>query len=546
MAAGESEVGQTTRRDGHQTLGAKQPDSNLHVGAGFGRTCVVLREPPAVFAKLDGKHGHDLVKSGAMQRVQYFQNYDVDESAELENHPRPADPGGLLLPFDYLGPRTLEILAYRLISAERSGSQVLLMQGVGERGRDLLVLKGGTIETIVQCKNYRDRLSVRQVREELLKVALHACMQPDILPENTAYELWAPGGLSEDAELLLATWPQCWDDERLRTDVTRVLSRYAAFAEMDWDSVRAFVLEDFPVRLKPTRVTGVDLTARVRAKHDLYTQFFGGGVFMSASDVEAAFQRSIVNSGFAALSDTDVRRVTDRILSFSAEERFVTLSSVVLGLSPRLVSLLTQGELDELIRHASVPVFSVVQTIMAACTRLHVEYAMEFRLSAQPCHPALPALVGKLLLFSMLCRVGKVTMGPVFPKERAEYERASIEERLDAHVRDDFQSYQRCIAAYDPEVHRPGSDEELRYRIAVNVLRGADTVDEFIAALVADRDKHRALIEQTHRSWMEIVPQQVLLIADSRSALEDRSLLQRVVDSGNRISELRGAKTPCQ
>ena len=96
-----------------------------------------------------------------MTQARYFQTYNVEEDGPLEAHPRPADPGGPLLPFDYLGPRTLEILAYRLLSAERTGADVVLMQGVGERGRDLLVLRGGSLEAIVQCKNYRDRLNAR-------------------------------------------------------------------------------------------------------------------------------------------------------------------------------------------------------------------------------------------------------------------------------------------------------------------------------------------------------------------------------------------------
>ena len=132
-------------------------------------------------------------------------------------------------------------------------------------------------------------------------------------------------------------------------------------------------------------------------------------------------------------------------------------------------------------------------------------------------------------------------MGPIFPKERAAYEAAPLDERIDAHARDDFESYKRCIEAYDRSLHRRGSDEELRHRIAVKALHGADTLEQFIDALAKDREKHRALIEQTHQSWMEVVPKQILLISDSRSALEDRTLLQRMVDTSNRLSELRGS-----
>ena len=208
-----------------------------------------------------------------MTQARYFQTYNVEEDGPLEAHPRPADPGGPLLPFDYLGPRTLEILAYRLLSAERTGADVVLMQGVGERGRDLLVLRGGSLEAIVQCKNYRDRLNARQVREEPVKVALHAYLEPSILPAKTAYELWVPGGLSEDAERLFATWPNEWDEERLRPDVTRVIERYAAFSQVHWDSARTFLLDEFSGRITPVRINGVDLALNQAQPGSLFREF---------------------------------------------------------------------------------------------------------------------------------------------------------------------------------------------------------------------------------------------------------------------------------
>jgi hypothetical protein len=475
----------------------------------------------------------------------YFSAYledDGTKTVELEAPERTADPGGPVLPFDYLDSRSFEILACRLIAAEDPADNPVLMQGTGERGRDVIVYRNGTMRTIVQCKNYRDRLNAKQITRELLKLALHSYLEPTILPARTTYELWAPGGISENAEQLFADWPRTWSGPHLKDDTEHVIEKYAAFDDLEWNSVANFLHQEFPERVRPVRLTSIELSPRVRAKPEIYTSFFSGNVVMDSADVKKTIQELMVESGATALSDADVRRMIDRILSFGPDERLVFNATTLFGVSAELVAKFNRTEYVEFVEQAIGATFNIVNVLMKTYRRLELEQIADFRRISAECHPVLPTLVGHLLRHSMFSRLNRVTMGNLTPKYWTEYQRASIDERLDVHTDKSFTDYVACIDGYNPTAHTQGSDEELRHRIGTRALAGAKTLEEFRAAIAPDREKHRALIELTHRNWMSQIPRQLLVVSDTVSIFQDRNLFLRMIEQTNRLTKLRGSE----
>lgn len=474
----------------------------------------------------------------------YFTAYSEDavahavDTAELE---RIADPGGPVLPFDYLDPRHFEILAYRLLAAEYPDDHPVLMQGTGERGRDVVVYRGGAIRTIVQCKNRRDRVTAKQVKQELIKLALHSYLEPRIVPAGATYELWAPGGLSETAEPIFADWPKTWRSSDLEDDTNRVLEQYAAFETLEWTAVSSYLLEDFPARIQVTRVTSVDLTPRVHSKPAVYASFFGARIGVDSTVIRQQVREMMVESGALALSDVDVRRMIDRISSFDPKERLVFHATTIFGISAELVAKFNRAEYSEFLEHAISSTFKIVNVLMAVCRRLEVEQVAEFRRVAGECHPALPQLIGKLLRHSMFSCLNRMTMGNLTPKYWNDYLRASLDDRLDMHTRDSFEDYLKCIDGYDPTIHVHGSNEELRQRIGQSALAGARSLEQFVTAIASDRRRHLALIELTYRNWMKQMPHQILIVADTVSVFQDRSLFRRMIEQTNHLTELRGS-----
>ena len=143
---------------------------------------------------------------------QFYELVPVDDIAAEESAvtERPSDTNAETLPFTQLGGPRFEVLSYQIFfAATRSipEAKVVLVKASGDQGRDVLVYTDGILRTIVQCKNQASAVTKPQLLRELVKLVLHNLMTPFLASGGAAYEMWAPGGLTEPAEKLLAEWP---------------------------------------------------------------------------------------------------------------------------------------------------------------------------------------------------------------------------------------------------------------------------------------------------------------------------------------------------
>lgn len=480
----------------------------------------------------------------------YFKNFqEVLASAEAPEAAvvKPSDTGGDVLPFDHLDDRRFEILVYRLKCAELSstGHRVTLMQGVGERGRDVIVHSpSGDVAQIIQCKKYSERFTAPALRKELIKLALHHYLDPAIIgSEPVVYELWCPGGLTEPAINLLDTWPKRWCSSLLKDDALAVIKTYAAFENINWDSVGNGVVNEFGQIVRPRHVTGIDISIGVRACLPVYEAFFQGNVVMHRADVLDAFRQIASEmTEFAPLSDKDMKHVLDRIASFTPERRFVHTSGYVMGLSPELLSRFNGSEYESFATYAIQGTMGMIQVVLQVCARLVHEEAKQFRESFEPANKNIPLVFAQTLNLSMITRVsGILPLGLKHQPGLAAYEQLSLRERVEHHARELWGQYQRCLAGYDPVVHSVGSDEALRSRIATHGIDGARDQDEFERRLFDAIDEHMNQIETRFRKFMELVPEQILLITDTMTVFENKWLLGRMAECTALLQRLRGS-----
>src|SRR5690606_38536085 len=127
------------------------------------------------------------------QQMKYFENFvealSTTDLAPVENRAYATE--GPALTFGHLDDRSFEVLTYRLL-AKRGASakdRVTLMQGVGERGRDVVTYTAdGRLKSIAQCKLLKERLTYPDLVRELLKLALHRFLDPDVIQPGLIYE----------------------------------------------------------------------------------------------------------------------------------------------------------------------------------------------------------------------------------------------------------------------------------------------------------------------------------------------------------------------
>ncbi|WP_437574814.1 hypothetical protein [Sorangium sp. So ce887] len=230
--------------------------------------------------------------------MKYFAGYNDALDPVEDREPKrlkPVDPGLDCLPFDHLEDRRFETLTYRLKLAEHaSRARVFLMQGVGERGRDVVVYTpDGRLAEIVQCKRLRSRMTAPELRRELLKLAIHAFLEPEILgPGPVRYELWCPGGLAEPALDLIARWPTQWTEDKIGEDALKVLGEYTAFSGLSWESAKAYVVDEFSRVVTVTLQEGVDISVRARRETAVYQDYFQANIVLSANDTKETLRHN--------------------------------------------------------------------------------------------------------------------------------------------------------------------------------------------------------------------------------------------------------------
>lgn len=79
--------------------------------------------------------------------------------------------------------------------------EIQLMQGVGERGRDCLLLKEGEPVGVIQCKRYKSNIDISEVGKEITKFILHYTQDNSLITDinNFTYKLVVSSGFSEKA-----------------------------------------------------------------------------------------------------------------------------------------------------------------------------------------------------------------------------------------------------------------------------------------------------------------------------------------------------------
>ncbi|HEX7843596.1 MAG TPA: hypothetical protein VF469_39255 [Kofleriaceae bacterium] len=91
--------------------------------------------------------------------------------------------------------------------------------------------------------------------------------------------------------------------------------------------------------------------------------------------------------------------------------------------------------------------------------------------------------------------------------------------------------------------HVFASDEEFRHRIAVTVLNGAKSREEFQAAVEFAIDAHLTELERRFTAFMELFPDQIMVITDTMTIFDNEQLMTRMVETISSLEKMRGSVT---
>lgn len=450
---------------------------------------------------------------------------EIEALAEAERAP---DYNGRDLTFVHLDDRSFEVLAWRLKCEDVGADRVRLMQGTGERGRDVVVYDRGRVDTIVQCKLLRSRMNRPDVIRELLKVALHDVLDPAVLAAGgVRYEIWAPGGFSEPTEDLIRGWPTTWDGEEVREYFSTVRDAYTAFADLTWDDVKDRMLGDFPARLRPIAVGGHVISVAVRAAPPVHADFFNVNWTAPLDMVQRAVRDTMRGEGFRHVTEEDVRYLLDRIEAIAPDQRHGTGFGFLLGVPDSLLAAMTQSEFHVLLESTMSAAYQTTSLLSGVLAR-HVG-ALVFE--DERLHEAVPRRTSLAVLRGSLVKDAVGGINRLMPAADAGVnERFRVPDGLDLWGRIEheavklWEDIQAVIDAGAPSgdaaVRSDGreSDASVRYRLCLNMLGEFDDGDQdsFVNAVVGDLRAAAGLVQEIAGRVEELVPEDMLVVSDLR------------------------------
>jgi len=360
----------------------------------------------------------------------------------------------------------------------------------------------------VQCKLLSERATLPAVRAELVKLALHHFLAPEVLGEGpVAYELWCPPGLTEPAAQFFDTWPNKWTEAELATAVDEAKAKYKALSSVDWSAARKATLEDFPRLLKPRKVTGIDIAAMVRATLPIYEAFFEGNIVMKRDELKGYLDSVFAAGNMRQVSDGDARHILDRVQKIPETKRLYLGHGFLCGVRPEFVALLEPDERLRLSKAVMGGVIEIVHIVLSAGRRYCDKIIEAVKRAARYTHVSFIYVAYQLVLRNLLVRVNELVVpGLKLQPGLASYGALDLSGQLGVHIKEFI--------------------EEIK------------PAQEVVALVEADLKRNHSTLALALKELLEFLPEEIVLVGDTRSAFEDEFLFARMAASANTIDSL--------
>lgn len=165
---------------------------------------------------------------------------EIKRERKSKSAPFATEAAPTSLPLNKLDDRSFEMLIYEMFKSEIANREhdnmddVVLMQGVGERGRDSVAYKNGKVSAIIQCKKYKEKITKPKLLKEIIKFLLHLTLDPDLAEkERIRYLFFTSGKLNEPAKKLVAQFPNEINKEisegEIKKHIETVIGEYHSF-----------------------------------------------------------------------------------------------------------------------------------------------------------------------------------------------------------------------------------------------------------------------------------------------------------------------------
>lgn len=288
----------------------------------------------------------------------------IDDEVAHGYKPHAMGTGLAMLPLNELGDREFEMLVYSLMEARIqrndyvSFDQVVLMKGVGERGRDCLLYHQGEVAGLIQCKKLQKKMSRPEVMEEITKFLMFTISEEELMPSPGAFEyhLYASGGYFEPAATLLSSFQIESQREVECGNVLRIIQglkeKYATFKAYNEQQALEHVTRALEMlTVKP--FTGVDLNLSLASYPVVMSKFFRTLPVLDATSFEEILTQKLEEAGIKFLTGQNLNELYKRLSSVPPEFQLALGNVDLFGYSENFFKFLGKEGFSELIKKVS-------------------------------------------------------------------------------------------------------------------------------------------------------------------------------------------------
>lgn len=231
------------------------------------------------------------------------------------------------LPIERMDDRVFEILIYRLIVAKSviiktTYTNVYLMEGTRDKGRDTTIYSLGEIVGVVQCKRYLSRISKNNITTELFKFIMFASLDEEIRPNASwEYAFCATTYFSEDAVRFYTKETPSFTDGELVDEIEKLRKQYKTLEPFDTSAN----LDQFKDILSKASITIFDknsLISILKDNLDIFKQFFRIAPIIDEkhfSDLLKENAPQLIAEGIKLMSSQDVAGFATNLSKFSED-----------------------------------------------------------------------------------------------------------------------------------------------------------------------------------------------------------------------------------
>ncbi|WP_158755834.1 hypothetical protein [Dyella sp. S184] len=263
-----------------------------------------------------------------MEDFHYVDEDQIEEDLEAAPKP-PVLEVSLGYPLYQLTDRQFECLMQDVFRREMSSAagnygqydNVLLMQGVGERGRDAVLTLGGTHVGVIQCKKYSSLLTKPDAAREIIKFCLHVVLDPRLAPQPAGFKyiFAVSNDFNERAKSLLSNFGIAIALEaELKAWVTEVIAENRRMKTLDVEQVLPRLLGILQA-IEVIALGFNEINTLVADKSVILTKYFTLRAVVSEEKVDRLIEK--VTQHLTAISDEDVKRVSDRLALHKPDRR---------------------------------------------------------------------------------------------------------------------------------------------------------------------------------------------------------------------------------